>query len=73
MQVKRKAKHPPKEKTDDKEKKEKFEEDREELDFQFDEEINVPAGRVNAFTDWCVKFIFEILPVTVKPVKLNFM
>jgi la-related protein 1 len=51
VQVKRKIKHPPKEKGDDKEKKENFE-DREELDFQFDEEINVPAGRVNAFTDW---------------------
>lgn len=24
----------------------------EELDFQFDEELDVPVGRINTFTDW---------------------
>ncbi|XP_073999100.1 la related protein isoform X2 [Rhodnius prolixus] len=27
-------------------------EEQEELDFQFDEELNVPVGRLNQFTDW---------------------
>lgn len=29
-------------------------EEREELDFQFDEELDVPTGRHNTFTDWLV-------------------
>lgn len=29
-------------------------EEREELDFQFDEELDVPSGRHNTFTDWLV-------------------
>jgi len=47
--VKRKAKTPSKEKVDDKERRKS--ECREDIDFQFDEDINVPAGRVNKFTD----------------------
>ncbi|XP_066999718.2 la-related protein 1B isoform X2 [Anabrus simplex] len=51
-EVKRRIKPPPKEKEEKKE-KEHFEE-REELDFQFDEELDVPvpSGRHNTFTDW---------------------
>ncbi|XP_051172528.1 la-related protein 1 isoform X2 [Leptopilina boulardi] len=52
-EVKRRVKQPPKDKSsEDKEKKEK--EVREELDFQFDEELNTPppTGRHNAFSEW---------------------
>jgi la-related protein 1 len=51
--VKRRVKPPPKEKLEEKKEREHFEE-REELDFQFDEELDgpVPSGRHNTFTDW---------------------
>jgi hypothetical protein len=53
FQVKRRVKPPPKEKSEEKKEREHFEE-REELDFQFDEELDgpVPSGRHNTFTDW---------------------
>ncbi|PSN55349.1 hypothetical protein C0J52_01845, partial [Blattella germanica] len=52
-EVKRKAKPPPKDREEKKEREEHFEE-REELDFQFDEELDGPvlSGRHNTFTDW---------------------
>ncbi|XP_059481734.1 la-related protein 1B isoform X2 [Neocloeon triangulifer] len=49
QEVKRKAKHPPKDKFDERENRKS--ESREDIDFQFDEDMNVPAGRVNKFTD----------------------
>ncbi|KAJ9601015.1 hypothetical protein L9F63_000853, partial [Diploptera punctata] len=51
-EVKRRVKPPPKDK-EEKKGREHFEE-REELDFQFDEELDnpVPSGRHNTFTDW---------------------
>jgi hypothetical protein len=53
FQVKRRVKPPPKDKSEEKKEREHFEE-REELDFQFDEELDVPvpSGRHNTFTDW---------------------
>lgn len=53
FQVKRRVKPPPKDKPEEKKEREHFEE-REELDFQFDEELDgpVPSGRHNTFTDW---------------------
>jgi la-related protein 1 len=53
FQVKRRVKPPPKERPDEKKDRKYFEE-REELDFQFDEELDgpVPSGRHNMFTDW---------------------
>ncbi|KDR07137.1 la-related protein 1B isoform X2 [Zootermopsis nevadensis] len=52
-EVKRRVKPPPKDKPEEKKEREHFEE-REELDFQFDEELDgpVPSGRHNTFTDW---------------------
>ncbi|KAJ4452116.1 hypothetical protein ANN_03633, partial [Periplaneta americana] len=52
-EVKRRVKPPPKDKSEEKKEREHFEE-REELDFQFDEELDgpVPSGRHNTFTDW---------------------
>ncbi|GLG96237.1 La protein homolog [Gryllus bimaculatus] len=60
-EVKRKVKLPPKDKVEEKRGKEQFEE-REELDFQFDEELDVPvpSGRHNTFTDWFVLFLFML-------------
>ncbi|XP_071452706.1 la-related protein 1 isoform X2 [Hetaerina americana] len=58
-EVKRKVKPPPKDKVEEKKEKEQFE-DREELDFQFDEELNVPTGRVNTFTDWSDDSDYEL-------------
>ncbi|XP_043473777.1 la-related protein 1B [Leptopilina heterotoma] len=51
-EVKRRVKQPSKGKSEEKEKKEKAE--LEELDFQFDEELNTPppTGRHNAFSEW---------------------
>ena len=59
FKVKRRVKPPPKEKEEKKE-REYFEE-REELDFQFDEELDgpVPSGRHNTFTDWLVQNILQ--------------
>jgi la-related protein 1 len=53
FQVKRRVKPPPKDKPEERKEREHFEE-REELDFQFDEELDgpVPSGRHNTFTDW---------------------
>lgn len=53
FQVKRRVKPPPKERPEEKKDRKCFEE-REELDFQFDEELDgpVPSGRHNMFTDW---------------------
>ncbi|XP_023719871.1 la-related protein 1 isoform X3 [Cryptotermes secundus] len=52
-EVKRRVKPPPKERPEEKKDRKCFEE-REELDFQFDEELDgpVPSGRHNMFTDW---------------------
>lgn len=36
-------------------------EEREELDFQFDEELDVPTGRHNTFTDWSVSCLLNFL------------
>jgi hypothetical protein len=48
--VKRKAKTTPsKDKVDERERRKS--ESREDIDFQFDEDMNVPAGRANKFTD----------------------
>ncbi|XP_046395007.1 la-related protein 1 isoform X2 [Ischnura elegans] len=58
-EVKRKVKPPPKDKVEEKREREQFE-DREELDFQFDEEMNVPTGRVNTFTDWSDDSDYEL-------------
>nr|CAD7430508.1 unnamed protein product [Timema monikensis] len=53
QEVKRRVKPPPKDKAEEKRGKDHYEE-REELDFQFDEELDVPvpSGRHNTFTDW---------------------
>ncbi|XP_049837777.1 la-related protein 1B isoform X1 [Schistocerca gregaria] len=57
-QVKRKVKPPTKDKAEEKKNDEKREKDqfkdREDLNFQFDEELDnpVPSGRHNTFTDW---------------------
>lgn len=57
-QVKRKVKPPTKDKAEEKKSDEKRErdqfKDREDLNFQFDEELDnpVPSGRHNTFTDW---------------------
>lgn len=54
-QVKRRVKHSHKEKSEEKEKPGIHKnEEREELDFQFDEELDTPppTGRHNAFSEW---------------------
>jgi hypothetical protein len=49
LKVKRKPKNPPKDKFDERDHRQS--ESREDIDFQFDEDIDVPAGRVKKFTD----------------------
>jgi hypothetical protein len=49
LKVKRKPKNPPKDKCDERDHRQS--ESREDIDFQFDEDIDVPAGRVKKFTD----------------------
>lgn len=48
--MKRRVKQPHKEKSEEKEKPDIKHEEREELDFQFDEELRI--GRNNAFSEW---------------------
>ncbi|KAK6637279.1 hypothetical protein RUM44_007693 [Polyplax serrata] len=54
FEVKKKVK-PHREKLDDESKKKatQCESEKEELDFQFDEDLQLPQGRHNTFTDWC--------------------
>ena len=54
QQVKRRVKQPPKDRTHDKGRSYHKDEQREELDFQFDEELDTPppTGRHNAFSEW---------------------
>ena len=54
QQVKRRVKQPPKDRTHDKGRSYHKGEQREELDFQFDEELDTPppTGRHNAFSEW---------------------
>lgn len=51
--MKKKVK-PHREKLDDESKKKatQCESEKEELDFQFDEDLQLPQGRHNTFTDW---------------------
>ncbi|XP_014224646.1 la-related protein 1 isoform X2 [Trichogramma pretiosum] len=53
QEVKKKMKQPSKEKTDNKTEPPSIEIEKEELDFQFDEDLEMPAsGRNNAFSEW---------------------
>lgn len=62
-QVKRRVKQPPKDKSEDKGRSDHKGEEREELDFQFDEELDTPppTGRHNAFSEWFVMFFRHFL------------
>lgn len=53
-EVKRRVKQPPKDKSEEKNRCDHKGEEREELDFQFDEELDTPppTGRHNAFSEW---------------------
>lgn len=53
LQVKKKVKaHREKSEEDTKKKISSHENEKEELDFQFDEDLQFPQGRHNTFTDW---------------------